>query len=102
MTDLVTGDTGSKLQVTCKDNDSGAVIDLTGATVTLRWQNKLGVVQNKTMTITNAAGGVAEYEFLAGEISYPKMSFEVRIVDSGGKEITNLEPIELVVRTRLT
>lgn len=102
MVELVVADTGSKLQVTCSDNDTLSVINLTGATVTLRWVDANGVLQTKTMTVTNAVGGVAEYLFLAGEIAYPKMKFEVIITDSGGKTITNLELIEVATRNRLS
>lgn len=101
MTEFVANDTGSKLKVTCKDNDTGAAINLTGATVLLRWMDKTGATQSKTMTVTDAANGVAEYQFAAGEIAYPKMSFDVRITDTGGKIITNLAPIEVTVRAPL-
>lgn len=102
MTDFVANDTGSKLQITCKDNDTGAVINLTGATVTLRWMDKTGATQNRVMTVTSAVNGVTEYLFAVGELIYPQMTFEVRITDSGGKEITNLAPIEISVRARST
>lgn len=102
MTDLVVLDTGSKIQVTCTDNETAAVIDLTGATVSLRWVDPDGALQTKAMTVTNAAGGIAEYLFLAGEIAYPKMRFEVIITDSGGKTISNLDLIELTTRNRLS
>jgi hypothetical protein len=98
--ELVTGDTGSVLQVTCTDNDTAAAIDLTGATVTLRWEGDTAIVE-KTMTIDDAAGGVVSYQFLAGEIISPKMKFEVEITDSGGYITTNLELIEVVVREEL-
>lgn len=102
MTDLVVSDTGSKLQVTCSDNETLAVINLTGATVSLRWVDPAGVLQTKAMTVTNAVGGIAEYLFAAGEIAYPKMKFEVIITDSGGKTISNLDLIEVATRNRLS
>lgn len=100
MTDLVTGDTGSKLIVTCRDNETNEVIDLTGATVKLRWEGDAGVIE-KTMTVTNAAAGIAQYQFLAGEIIVPAMRFEVEITDSGGAIISSLGLIELVVREQI-
>ncbi len=98
--ELVTGDTGSVLTVTCTDNDSGAVINLTGATVKLRWEGNTALV-TKTMTIADAAGGIATYRFLAGEIIFPKMKFEVEITDATGYITTNLELIEIEVREEL-
>jgi len=98
--ELVTGDTGSVLQVTCTDNERAAAIDLTGATVLLRWEGDSAVVE-KTMTIDDAAGGVVSYQFLAGEIIVPKMKFEVEITDSSGFVVTNLTLIEVGVREQL-
>lgn len=108
--ELVAGDTGSKLVVTCRDNSNGAVIPLNGATVRLKWKG----VPSKLMTITNAAGGVAEYQFAAGEIIYgpqvslvegvlaSPMNFAVEITDAFGSLISNLKPIELWVREAIT
>ena len=98
MTDLVTNDTGSKLQVTCSDNDTGAVLDLTGATVRARWEDVSGIMQTYVMNITEPANGVAEYQFLVGEIVYPKMKIEIEVTDAGGFITSNLTPIELTVR----
>ena len=90
MVDFVTNDTGSKLRITAKDKETGAVIDLTGATVYARWEDALGVMQTKVMAITNATGGVAEYQLLTGEIVYPFFKVEYSITDSGGFVISNL------------
>ena len=51
---FVSGDTGSKLEVTCKDDDTGLVMPLTGATVKLKWLDVADALQTKTMTITDA------------------------------------------------
>lgn len=101
MTDLVTGDTGSLLQVSCTDSRTAAAINLAGATVRLRWTDDAGAVVTKVMTIVSAAAGTAKYQFLAGEIIYPKMTFEVEITDAAGYIITNLALIELAVREQL-
>jgi len=53
------------------------------------------------MTITDGPNGVAEYQFLAGEIIVPKMKFEVEITDSSGFVVTNLTLIEVGVREQL-
>lgn len=99
--DFVSGDTGSKIQVTCKDNDLGTAINLTGATVTISWENASGTVVTKTMTITNAVSGIAEYQFLAGELLSGKMKFEIVITDAIGKIISNLSLIEVSVREQM-
>lgn len=98
MAAFVSGDTGSKLEVTCKDDDTGAVIDLTGSTVKLKWNNKAGILQTKTMTITDDVGGVAEYQFLTDELTAKQMKFEVEITDSGSNVLRNLEAIRETVR----
>jgi len=99
--DLVTGDTGSILQVTCKDNDTSTAINLTGSTVKARWEDATGAVVTKTMTVTTAASGIAQYQFLTGEIIAPKMKIEIEITDSGSKVVSNLALIELLVREQL-
>lgn len=98
---FVAGDTGSKLEVTCKNDADNTAINLTGATVKLKWKDAGGTLQTKTMTITSAATGVAEYQFLAGELFAGLMNFEVEITDSGGKIIRCLEIIAEKVRAAL-
>lgn len=100
MTDLVTGDTGSTLTVTCKDG-AGAVINLTGATVELHWEGASGTVESRNMTVSAPATGVAAYTFSAGEIFAPAMAFEVEITDSAGKVVTCTEKIELTAREEI-
>lgn len=99
--ELVTGDTGSKIVVTCTDDVLGTAINLTGATVKLHWITNAGLLSNKTMTITSAATGVCEYQFLASEIEAPTMTLEVEITDSTTKIITSLDTIALSVRAQL-
>lgn len=101
MTDFVTNDTGSILRITCKDNELGTAINLTGATVTLRWENASGTITSKTMTIVTAASGICQYQFVAGEIVYPLQKFEVEITDASGYKISNLTLIETTTREEL-
>ena len=98
---FVSGDTGSKLEVTCKDDDTGVVIDLTGSTVKLKWLDAAGALQTKTMTITDAVNGVVDYQFLATELISTQMKFEVEITDSGGKVLHSIELIREDVRAVL-
>jgi hypothetical protein len=98
---FVSGDTGSELQLTCT-NKSGAVINLTGATIALRWFNRATeAVIERAMTIMVAASGTAKYKFLAGELVSPSMSFEVRITDSGGFIVRSLQLVDIPVRQQL-
>ena len=100
---FVANDTGSKLKVTCKNDADSTVIDLTGATVKLKWKNSSGILQTKTMTVlTPATNGQAEYQFLIGELFSGTMDFEVEITDSGGKITRCLDLIAEKVRAALT
>lgn len=101
--EFVESDTGSKLVVPCKDNESGAVINLTGATVTLRYKYAGdAAVTERGMTIqTPATNGIAEYLFGTGELKTGRFSYEVKIVDGAGKVITQLDLGYIDVRARL-
>lgn len=99
---FVAGDTGSKLRVTCKNDADSSVIDLTGATVKLKWKDSSGTLQTRTMTLlTPATNGQAEYLFLPGELFAGTMDFEVEITDAGGKIIRCLDLIPEKVRSSL-
>lgn len=100
MVDLVTGDTGSKLTVNCKDK-AGAAIVLTGSTVKLYWMNEAGTLVSRVMAIDDALTGVVSYIFAATEIFAPKMVFEVEIMDSSGKIVTCLDKITLITREQI-
>ena len=95
--DFSAGDTGSTLRVTCKDV-SGVVINLTGATARLKWRKVDKTLASVVMTITNAAGGVAEYQFVAGELYDPGMDFRTEITDATGKILKNINTIYKTVR----
>jgi len=53
------------------------------------------------MTITDETAGICEYQYLAGEIIYPKMRTEISITDAGSKVISNLTLLELTTREEL-
>lgn len=97
MPDFVAGDTGSELQVTCKDNDTGLAIDLSGATVELLWDDSAGTLVTRTMTAVDAPNGIMKYKFVASELFDPHMHFRVRITDAGGSILTSLKDIEVRV-----
>ncbi|MCC7202439.1 MAG: BppU family phage baseplate upper protein [Nitrospirae bacterium] len=99
---FVAGDTGSKLKVTCKNDADNSIIDLTGATVKLKWKDSGGALQTKTMTVlTPATNGQAEYQFASGELFAGTMNFEVEITDAGSKVIRCLDLIIGKVRELL-
>ena len=100
MADFVSSDTGSTLLVTCTD-DAGEVINLASSTVKLRWQEAVGTIADKTMTIVDAAAGTCSYKFLDGELFYPAMAFEVEITDSSGFKLSNVDLIAVNVRKQL-
>lgn len=99
----VASDTGTKLQVTITDEDSGDAVDLTGAAVALKWPALDGsTTYSKSMTIeTPATAGVVSYTFTTGELVAGLMRLEVRITDASSLTTTTLDPIELNVRARL-
>ena len=98
---FVAGDTGSKLEITCKNDSDGTVIDLTGSVLKLKWKGADGVLVSKTMTVTSAIAGIAEYQFLATELFAGTIQFEVEITDASGKVIRSLDLIAEKVRRAL-
>lgn len=100
--DFVAGDTGSKLVVTCKEQATKAVKNLTGASLKLKWKINDGTLSQPTMTITDAPNGIAEYQFASGELVAGMMEAAVEITDSGGLVTTQLTPFQFAVRAELT
>ena len=99
---FVEDDTGSMLRVPCVDPATKAPLNLTGATVTLKWKSRAGTLVQRTMSVPNPASGIAEYaSFVAGDLYAPAMDFEVLVTDAAGKQITSLELINEPVRKRL-
>lgn len=99
---FVAGDTGSTLVVTCKNESDGAIIDLTGCSVQLKWRDAARVLVSKAMTINApATNGVVQYTFGASELFAPSMKFEVQITDGSGRVIRNLELLDVKVRQPL-
>lgn len=100
--EFVQDDTGSKLEVTCKNDADKSVIDLTGSTVKARWKDKAGAVVEKNMTITDAAGGVAEYQFAAGELEAGTTGYEIEITDAQSSVIKNLNLLLVNIREKIS
>lgn len=96
--DFVAGDTRSTLKINLVHDDSGLVLDLTGATnIKLRWRDRAGVVQERTCTVVDADDGIVSYKFAADELEAGTMRFEARVTVSG-EVLTTLDPIEAMVR----
>lgn len=104
MTDFVEGDTGSVLRVTCLKKSDGTAINLTGATVRLKWIGSDGsTLTTQVMTIESpASAGIVTYQFAADELFPHLMKFEVEITDAGGYVLSNLELIKQIVRPQLS
>lgn len=96
--DFVAGDTGSILNVTCKDKATKAVMDLTNCTVSLQWLNAAGTRTTVAMTIVSAVAGTVKYQFTTGQLFAPGMIFEVKITDALSKVVTSLDTISVSVR----
>lgn len=101
MYSLVTGDTGSILRATCKDGSTGAAINLSGASVIARWIDNAGATISRSMTVTDAINGIAQYQFAAGEIVAPQMRIEIEVTDASGKITTSTDEIVLSVRAQI-
>lgn len=99
--DMVAGDTGTVLNVTCKDKATALIVDLTGCSVNLRWVNKTSAVTSVAMTIVSAVAGTCKYQFTTDQLYDPAMTFEVKVVDALGKVVTSLDPIIVSVRKAL-
>jgi hypothetical protein len=97
---FVAGDTDSVLTVTCKRADTGAVINLSAATVALSWRVDGGTLVTKSMTITDAPNGVCTYTFAVDELVAGIMQAEVEVT-AAGKKVTSVEPFSFTVRPRL-
>ena len=101
--DFVELDTGSTLLVICRNQATNGLIDLTGATVKLKYRlNGTGALQTKTMTV-NAPGtlGQAQYTFLVADLGADFENAEVEITDAGGLIVTSTDTFHLTVRAKV-
>ena len=101
MADFVAADTNSKLRISLTKKSDSTALDLTGATVNLKWKIGAGSLTTSAMTITDAAGGVCEYLFTSGQLVAGTMYVEAEIT-SAAKVVTTLEIGTFVVRAKLT
>lgn len=99
----VVGDTARTLRNTLTDG-AGVAMNLTGATVKLRWRTGTGSTQEAAAVVVTPASGIVEYTFLAG--SFPTAgTYEAEwvVTFSGGTIATvpSETPILLLVRRPL-
>jgi len=101
--DLTAGDAGSILRVTCKDQETDALIDLTGKTVKLRYKLNGGTLQVKTMTVASPnTDGIAEYQFAPADIPVAgTIEFDIRLNEGAGDQLTSVQLDELRIRSPL-
>ena len=100
--EFVAGDTGSKLVVTCKNNQDGSVFDLTGASLKLNFKIDSGATKTPAMTVLiPATDGKGEYTFISTDLVAGRMQAAAEITDSAGKIITQLVPFVFAVRAKL-
>jgi hypothetical protein len=101
MAEFVAGDTNSKIRLTFTRASDGSLLDLTGATVDLRWKIGAAPLTTSAMTlIVPNTLGQAEYLFTTGQLVAGTLTCEGRVT-SGGKFVTSLEQPTLIVRTAL-
>jgi hypothetical protein len=98
-------DTRIKFEATFKDQD-GTLIDLTDSTVLLRYKvqsiSAPVTVTEKAASITDAAGGVAEYVMADDELVAGLLEYEWQVTDGAGKVFIQDEPFYRTVRAELT
>lgn len=99
--DFVSGDTGSRLLVTCVYNDTGLPMNLSGASVKLNYITNTGAAYTKTMTILDAVAGTVEYRFTTIELNALSIEAEVQITDNAGGIVTSLDSMILTIRPQL-
>ena len=100
---FVNSDTGSTLEVTSKDDATGAVINLTGSTVSLRYRIQGGSLQTKAMTLDgDPTTGKSTYKFASGELSAGEFIGDVTITDSSAETISSLENIVFEIKARVS
>lgn len=101
---LVRGDTGPQVQLTLTDAVDGAVVDLTGATVTLymRAVDSTTVVLTRTLVVPveTAAAGQAIVAWQPGDLDLPEADYEgeIKVLLSSGILQTVYEVLKFRLR----
>jgi len=101
---LVQGDTGPQVKVTLTRSDTGAVQNLTGATVVMRFRKKRSTTV--LFTLTNQSGdsdksaSIALFAFSAGQLDLDEGYYEgeVEVVSSASVRETVFEIVDFYLR----
>jgi hypothetical protein len=106
MATLVEDDTGTVLDYTVRNKKTNEPINLTGATVRVRWTIDGGSPVQKDMTIVDATSGRVSYQFGAGELAIVSgdksaMRLNVVVIDAGGKVLTQVTPTTYTIRKKI-
>jgi len=99
---FVQGDTSPILKLVLTDSVSLQPINLTGATINFNVK-ATGAAQlsfSKVASIVNAAGGIANIVWVAGDLDRAPGSYqaEIEVIDSAGIKETVFEFVELFIR----
>lgn len=105
--ELVSGDTGSKLVRTCRDNTTKQPLDLTGKTVQLRYKIDGGGLIVRAMVVqAPATAGKAEYQFGSSDLplvgTRGTLQGEIRINPGLPDQLTSVLPFSISVRAALS
>lgn len=102
---LVQGDNGSQVKIVLTRDDTGDPVDLTGATVTLKFKKRnsasiLSSINSSAFETSDLEGGVAIFVFnsIALDIASGNYVGEVEITFSNGNIETVYEELEFLVR----
>ena len=105
--DFVEGDTLTTIKSALVDQDNGSALDLTGGSASVRFvfrrpgDGAWSAPTDRALTVTDAANGLVEYQFLTGELLPGIMRLEASATLSNGKTITTKRFTEFTIRPRL-
>jgi hypothetical protein len=99
---LVQGDTRPQVQVTLTEETTGAIINLTGATVVMKFRltGSTTVLDTLTGVITNAAGGQVVFAWNPGTLNVDPGDYEgeIQITFSSGEIQTVYDLVKFKLR----
>lgn len=100
---LVSGDNRPSIELTLTREDTGSVIDLSSATVQLKFRKKGGttvlVTKSSVANSTQAEAGKAIFQWAAGDLNVSPGSYEGEVsFTSGGNTETVIELLDFYLR----
>lgn len=98
----IAGDTLAVLEVTCKDADTKAIIDLTNTNVNVKWRIDGSSLVTKSMTtVVPSTIGKARYQFTTGDLAAGWMEAEVEVIDIPSGKVNISEKFQLDIQARV-